>query len=146
MLKDLEKLGFRHFGIFKIKSENRIEFVSNIKSLPILSLYKSGVYVFCENDVVKYVGECKGFIGRMGNYERPPKGAETSKRVNKLIYDSLNKSNEVIVYFLEEEKINNLVIEISNNKNEVLLTDEKLDRKAVERILINVIKPEWNKE
>jgi predicted GIY-YIG superfamily endonuclease len=139
----LEKLAFKKVGSFEIKRKKgrKIKFIANDVS----DYKKPGVYILCENNSIKYIGECEDFRKRMRNYEIPPNGAKTSERINKLIYNAIIKGNEISVDFLEEKAIKKLKVRLFNKGDEVLSV-KKPDRKLLERILINKFKPEWNRE
>jgi translation initiation factor 2 beta subunit (eIF-2beta)/eIF-5 len=139
----LERLGFKKVGSFEInrKKRRKIKFIAGDAS----DYKKPGVYVLCENNTIKYVGECENFRKRMRNYEIPPKGAQTSERISKLIHKSILNDNKIFVYFLEERAITKLKVRLFNKRDKILSV-KKPDRKLLERILINKFKPEWNKE
>jgi excinuclease UvrABC nuclease subunit len=139
----LERLGFKKVGSFEInrKKRRKIKFIASDAS----DYKKPGVYILCENNTIKYIGECEDFRKRMRNYEMPPEGAQTSKRISKTIHKSILKGNKISVYFLEEKAINRLKVRVFNKGDEILSV-KKPDRKLLERILINKFKPKWNKE
>jgi excinuclease UvrABC nuclease subunit len=85
----LERLGFKEVGSFEInpKKRRKIKFIANDVS----DYKKPGIYILCENDSTKYIGECEDFKKRMRNYEMSPNGAKTSERVNKLIHNAILK-------------------------------------------------------
>jgi excinuclease UvrABC nuclease subunit len=139
----LERPGFKKVGSFVVNQNKRrkIKFIADC----VPNYKKPGVYVLCENNTIKYVGECKNFRKRMMNYEIPSKGVRTSERIKKLIHKSILRGNKISVYFLEEKVINEPKVMLFNKRDEALIFNEP-DRKLFERILINKFKPKWNKE
>jgi hypothetical protein len=139
----LKTFGFKEAGCFKINQGKigRIEFVADYT----LNYKKPGVYIIFENNEIKYVGECGDFAKRMKNYEKPPRGAKTSERINELIRKSIIRGNKISVCFLDEELTTKLTLKLFKDKDKILVL-EKPDRKLIERVFITKFKPEWNKK
>jgi hypothetical protein len=81
----------------------------------------------------------------MKNYEKPPRGAKTSERINELIRRSIIRGNKISVCFLDEELTTKLTLKLFKDKDKILVL-EKPDRKLIERVFITKFKPEWNKK
>jgi len=131
----LKQIGFEDVAKFILRNDK-------LEVFPEITSNEKGVYVFLLNNEIVYVGKTedkKGLQNRIGLYLIGHKSQKTNKRVKELIKKSLIKGKRIQILFLKQNKIKNLKqIEFYNFGIHLTL-------KLLERILIEKIKPIWNR-
>lgn len=128
MNESLSQLGFEKAGHFQLAREGS-ELVREAE-------IGNGVYAMTVNDEVKYVGETEQGFKRFRGFAKP--GPKRHKAF--IIPEELKRGNIVELWFLSSEKYLNWTIVLNND------VAVRPDRKLVERCLISIFRPEWNKD
>jgi len=132
-LTKLLKLGFQYVGDFFLEGSKLRFFLKNHKN-------DAGSYVFVVNETVKYVGTTKNTLyTRMNGYKNPGPSQETNKRIKPKIIEA----GKVQIYFLSDPDITNFVTII---RREGIEYETPTDASTLERFLISMFKPEWNRQ
>jgi len=129
----LMKLGFQEVGYFTLQ-ENHINVSLRHAS------NESGVYAFLIGNDVMYVGETgTGLLNTISSSLRPVPRQKTRLRIKESIMRALRRGQRVDILFIGMSTINELEpIEMAGEK--ILIT-----RRILERILIDHLRPPWNK-
>ncbi len=129
---DLQKLGFKHVGDFLFREGKVQFFLTSCKQ-------ERGSYAFVADQNVMYVGVTRNTLyARMNGYKNPGPSQETNKRIMPRIV----KAGGVQIYFLPESEIGEYVTIIRRNRFQ---TEISTDINTLERFLISLFKPRWNR-
>jgi hypothetical protein len=132
-LTELLKLGFQHVGDFFLEGNKLRFFLKNHKN-------DAGSYAFVVNEAVKYVGTTKNTLyARMNGYKNPGPSQKTNKRVK----PKITEARKVQIYFLPDSDISNFVTVIRRERIEYEIPT---DASTLERFLISLFRPEWNRQ
>lgn len=124
--KLMAEFGFKRVGEFLRKEKRALRLEPNT-----LQNKSDGVYAFAVNREVVYIGETgTGLRTTIKQYERGDAHMKTRANVHDRIVQAVRHSKtKVEMYFLEEDRINDLPQKINGIKI-------KLDRKTFERVMI----------
>lgn len=136
---DLTELGFE-------PSAELVLFGDDIKSNVIRYSTETGVYAMVLDGEVKYVGQTKNELKRrMYFYAKPGPTQQTNIRINALLRKVLGVSpaKKCEVWFLPDARIaeGRFRLTIGNGQLE-----GQPDQMIVERVLIQLLDPEWNRK
>jgi hypothetical protein len=133
-LSQCEKLGFERSGNFK-QIGGSVDYTIQQHSS------ENGCYLFVLDDRILYVGLTRNTLrNRIYQYCNPGPSQQTNIRVNELLKTELRDQPGIDIYYNPEEKIKRLVLNVEGYGVSV-----GMDVSLMERLMIKVIDPPWNR-